>query len=82
MLTNNNHWVPEGEDYENQGNDENLGREPDADQIAERRAMGLDRYGERLNAPAYYNDDPYDQPDGPDFEYDEGPEEEEQEDEE
>ena len=82
MLTNNNKWVPDNDDEEEQDSDDEAARGPDADQIAERRAMGLDRDGERLNAPAYYNDDPYDQPDGPDFEYDEGPEEEEQEDEE
>ena len=33
----------------------------DADQASERRAMGLDRHGERLDAPSYQNDDPYDQ---------------------
>ena len=82
MLTNNNKWVPDNDDEEEQDSDDEAARGPDADQIAERRAMGLDRYGERLNAPTYYNDDPYDQPDGPDFEYDEGPEEQEQEDEE
>lgn len=71
MLTNNNKWVPD--------DDDETAQNPDADQIAERRAMGLDQYGERLDTPAYRNDDPYDQPDGPDFEYDEGPEEQEEE---
>ena len=33
----------------------------DADQASERRAIGLDRHGERLDAPSYQNDDPYDQ---------------------
>lgn len=65
----------EEEDFDDQGQKKKSKADPD--QIAERRAMGLDQHGERLDAPTYCNDDPYDQPDGPDFEYDEDPEEEE-----
>ena len=31
----------------------------DPDYVSEMRAMGRDRYGERLDAPSFVNDDPY-----------------------